>query len=89
MAKHINHLRCGLCKDKITYKENGEINHKTFFEIKRSNCSFEEVEGYLNIDEENNKMSVHICKECFDKILNESKTLSRYFYNKFARCIIY
>ena len=88
--KEIQHFKCSLCDENITYLENGEIRHNTFFEIKRSNCSFEiDEEGDLNIDDENVKMGIYVCKKCFDKILNESKILGKYFLNKKLNQFVY
>lgn len=83
MSEKIEHIKCVLCEKDITYEEEVdgevEINHHTHFDIVRSYKSYEVIDGCPNVDEENEKMRIEVCKECFDKILNESKTLGDYF----------
>jgi len=86
----IQHYKCCLCHKQITYEEDKEIYHHTFFEIKRSNCSFEvDEDGSLNADNENEKMGIWVCEKCFVKILNESKALGNYFLDKELNCFVY
>ena len=67
----IKHFKCSLCHKNITYTQQDypidtEIGHNTFFEIKRSNCSFEvDDEGNINLDDENVKMGIYVCEKCF------------------------
>ena len=93
IGEKIDHLGCSVCRKQLTdfYDEGGkgnlQLRHQHFIEIKRSNYALQDIEGEIVSSLENLKMNRHLCTGCFVKILNESKTLGKLFFenssNKF------
>jgi hypothetical protein len=87
--KEIDHIKCGLCSKVITHLEDDEIIADTHFDIIRSNKDYSiDSGGEIICEDENVKMELIVCEECFLKILNGSKILGDHFYdvktNKFV-----
>ena len=93
MGRQIDHWKCSACDKQLTRLEDGEIIHETHFDIARSNkfFDFNPEEGTFEeeMDERNEKMMHWLCEGCFLKILNESPTLGKLFYNAEQRCYIW
>ena len=88
----IEHWKCSGCNVNLTFTDDlGCIEHHTHFDISRSNKEFEIIEGCIEeqIGNRNEKMLRQFCEECFTKILNESNTLGKHFYNKELNKFIY
>jgi len=84
MEKEINHWKCSVCGKTLTYIEEDELpnaSHYHHFDISRSHKELYVEDG--NIEEEiqnrNTKMEMLLCEECFNKVLNESRTLGKLF----------
>jgi hypothetical protein len=86
----IEHWTCSSCGKEITYIDSeGKIQHRTHFDITRSNKELETCEEEINVAEENLKMERQLCEKCFLKALNESKTLGKLFYDAITEKFLY
>ncbi len=90
----IQHWVCSSCGKEITYIKDeaiGWIGHATHFDIERSIKELWLKNGDIeeNIETRNVKMQRFLCEECFLKILNESPTLGKLFYNPTFNKFIY
>ena len=85
MSRKIEHLECSCCKVKLTRLEEGEIEYDTHFDLIRAKKVFVFNPNEGTVDEDptyaNEKMRQVFCKDCFTKILNESPTLHKLFFN--------
>ena len=90
MAEPIQHLKCSVCNENITYIDDGNIMSVTHFDISRAKKDFVIVDRQvIEEGDPNVKMFYSFCQDCFDKILNESRTLGQLFYVKDVRAFIY
>jgi hypothetical protein len=85
MSVELQHWKCAVCGENLTYvDEDAEIQHYTHFDITRSNKILEVDADYcIEEDKEasNLKMEMQLCEECFTKVLQESKTLGKLFFD--------
>jgi len=84
MEKEINHWKCSVCGQILTYIEEEELpsaRHHQHFDISRSYKELYVEDGCIEeeIKDRNTKMEIQLCEECFNKVLNESRTLGRLF----------
>jgi len=83
--------KCSVCGRTLTYIENDEVKHETHFDIQRSRKHLLDDDGSVEEDFQLSsiKMQRQLCEKCFLKILNESKTLSKLFYEPHLNKLVY
>jgi hypothetical protein len=88
----VEHWKCSCCGRRITdVNEDGDVTHVLHFDVSRSNKVLEVEDDSIEEDESlrNEKMLEWLCEECFVKVLNESPTLGKLFFNSEKKMFIY